>query len=86
MVVSHIRRKVSVAAVRAQCTSLLGRLENLGPGTTAAVGRRKEAMEMERRWARERVVFARALRHSHNIRRVGLLRLRKLFTPLSTAP
>ena len=32
MVVSHIRRKVSVAAVRAQCTSLLGRLENLGPG------------------------------------------------------
>ena len=45
---------------RAQCTSLL-----------AAVGRRKEAMEMERRWARERVVLARALRHSHNIRRVG---------------
>ena len=75
MVVSHIGRKVSVAAVRAQCTSLFGRLENLGPGTTAAVGRRKEAMEMERSWARKRVVFARALRHSHNIRRVGFAKI-----------
>ena len=75
VVVSSIRRKVSMAAVSAQCSSLLGRLEGLGPGNAAAVGRRKEAVEMERRWAKERVVFARALRHSHNIRRVGFAKL-----------
>ena len=34
MVVSHIRRKISMVAVRAQC--LLGGLENLGPGTRLA--------------------------------------------------
>ena len=33
-VVSHIRRKISMVAVRAQC--LLGGLENLGPGTRLA--------------------------------------------------
>ena len=89
MVVSHIGRKVSVAAVRAQCTLYQSprSLENLGPATTAAVGMRNEATEMDRRWARERVLFARALRHSHNIRRLGLLKqTRLLFTQLPTAP
>ena len=37
--------------------------------------RRKEAMESERTWDNERVVFARALRHSHNIRRLGFVKL-----------
>ena len=34
--VSYIRRRVSVAAVKGQRLSLLGRLEVLGPGTAAA--------------------------------------------------
>ena len=32
LAVGHIRQTLSVAAVQAQCCSLLGRLESLGPG------------------------------------------------------
>ena len=50
VVVGQIRKRVSVAAVRAQCHSLLGRLEVIGPGSPAAAGRRRFAEEQERRW------------------------------------
>ena len=43
MAVGYIRRRLSVAAVRAQCMSLLGRLEVMGPGKNAVVERRKQA-------------------------------------------
>jgi hypothetical protein len=48
--VPFIRRTHSLAAIRAQSQShsLLGRLEGLGRGVTAAMGRRKEAFELER--------------------------------------
>ena len=42
-----------MAAVRAQCYSLLGRIEGLGSGLVTASGRRKNAMEMESQWRRE---------------------------------
>jgi hypothetical protein len=51
--VTSIRRRLGVMAVRCQASSLLGRLETLGPGGTAAVGRRQQASELERRWKRE---------------------------------
>ena len=41
--ISQLRVRLGVAAVKAQCTRLLGRLEVLGPGTAAAVGRRQYA-------------------------------------------
>ena len=47
-------RRVSVAAVKGQCLSLLGRLEVLGPGTAAAAGRRKWALVQEQRWRKDR--------------------------------
>ena len=50
--VSYIRRTLSLAAIRAQSHSLLGRLEGLGRGVTAAMGRRKQALEMEQVWLR----------------------------------
>ena len=52
--VSYIRRRVSVAAVKGQCLSLLGRLEVLGPGAAAAAGRRRWAQVQEQRWRRDR--------------------------------
>ena len=47
--VSCIWRRVSVAAVKGQCHTLLGRLEVLGPGTAAAAGRRRGAQVQEQR-------------------------------------
>ena len=43
-----------MASVRAQCHSLLGRIEGLGSGSVTAAGRRRKAVEMERQWRRER--------------------------------
>ena len=45
VVVGMLRRKLSAASVKAQTSSLLGRLEGLGPGWEAAAGRRREALE-----------------------------------------
>ena len=51
--ISRLRIKLGVATVRAQCTSLLGRLEQLGPGAGAARGRRRQAAHLERMWGQE---------------------------------
>jgi hypothetical protein len=59
--VFFIRRTLSLAAIRAQSHSLLGRLEGLGRGVTAAMGSRKEALELERRWQKERKATDRGL-------------------------
>ena len=54
---SFLRRTLSVCGVKGQSSTLLGRLETLGPGTAAAVRRRNNALQLERTWA--------ALRRSH---------------------
>ncbi len=53
MAVSSLRRRLGVMAVRCQASSLLGRLETLGPGGTAALGRRQQAAGLERMWQQE---------------------------------
>ena len=40
--ISSLRRRLGVVTVRCQASSLLGRLETLGPGAAAAVGRSGE--------------------------------------------
>ena len=75
MVVSSIRRQISVAAVKAQCSSLLGRLESLGPGVAAAQGRRKETIELDRRLSRERQAHRMSIRQGRNIIRRGFAML-----------
>ena len=50
LAVGYIRRRKGVAAVRAQCYFLLGRIEGLGSGSLTAAGRRRKAVEMERQW------------------------------------
>ena len=73
--VSYIRRRVSVAAVKGQCLSLLGRLEVLGPGTTAAAGRRKWALVQEQRWRRDRQAMLLSERQGRSILRRGFSKL-----------
>ena len=73
--VGFIRRTLSLAGIRAQSHSLLGRLEGLGRGVTAAMGRRNEALQLERVWLRERKATALSLRNGHNILRRGFAKL-----------
>ena len=69
--ISSLRRKLGVATVRAQCHSLLGRLETLGPGTAAASNRRWQAAEEERRWRREEAAYTLAMRQGRSSYRTG---------------
>ena len=71
LAVGYIRRRLGIAAVKAQCHSLLGRLEGLGPGSLAAAGRRKRAEEMERLWVRERRAHNLATKQGFNVLRKG---------------
>ena len=73
--VSFIRRRLSLAAIKAQCHSLLGRLEGLGPGSTGAAKRRKFALEQEQRWRREIAANSQSLRQGSNIIRRGFAKL-----------
>ena len=75
LAVGFIRRRLSIAAVRAQCISLLGRLEVMGPGLTAASGRRRAAAEQDAMWRRERTAHQVALRQGGAVRRSGFAKL-----------
>ena len=75
LAVGYIRRRLGVAAVKAQCHSLLGRLEGLGPGAVSAAGRRRRAVEMERLWARERRADKLSAKQGFNILRRGFAKL-----------
>ena len=69
--ISSLRRRLGVATVRAQCFSLLGRLETLGPGTAAASNRRWQAAEEDRRWRREDSAYSLAMRQGRMAYRTG---------------
>ena len=75
LAVGFIRRRLGVAAVKAQCHSLLGRLEGMGPGAASAANRRRWAAEQERLWSRERRAFALATKQSYNLVRRGFAKL-----------
>ena len=75
LAVGYIRRKLSIASVRAQSHSLLGRLEGLGPGAVAAAGRRNRAMEQERLWARERQAYDLSVKQGFNILKRGFAKV-----------
>ena len=67
LAVSYIRKRVSVAAVKSQCHTLLGRQEVLGPGAAAAAGRRREATAQEKKWKRAGQVMLLSERQERNI-------------------
>ena len=72
--ITGLRRKFGVMAVRCQASSLLGRLETLGPGGAAAVGRRWQAAEVERQWRREEQAHALATRQGYDAMRRGFVK------------
>jgi hypothetical protein len=75
MAVNYIRRRLSVAAVKGQCLSLLGRLEVLGPGTAAAAGRRRWAQVQDQRWRKDHQAMLLSERQWRSILRRGFARL-----------
>ena len=71
LVFGQIRRRLSIAAVRAQCSSLLGRLEFIGSGMTEAAGRRAKAQNMTFSMQEDRVAFMETIRTNHSRVRKG---------------
>ena len=64
-----------MASVKAQCFSLLGRLEALGPGVAAARGRRREAIDLDKRYRRATRAAILSERQGWNIHRAGFAKL-----------
>ena len=75
MAITGLRWRFGVMAVRCQASSLLGRLESLGPGGAAAIGRRWLAAEVERQWQREEQTHALADRQGFKALRSGFSKL-----------
>ena len=72
---SFLRRSLSVCGVKGQASTLLGRLEVLGPGTTMAVRRRNASLHLERRWAELRRAHALSVQQGRSILRKGHFKL-----------
>ena len=60
-----------MATLKAQAGSLLGRLQVVAPGTSAAVGRRRQVQELERQWAREEKAMELMTRRGFSVFRMG---------------
>ena len=75
LAISALRRRLGVLTVRCQAHSLLGRLESLGPGATAAAGRRWQAAELERCWRREEQAHTLASSQGWRAYRTGFAKL-----------
>ena len=73
--ISSIRRRLGVMTVRCQASSLLGRLESLGPGGGAATGRRWQALELERNFRRETRAHYLATKQGWQIMRSGFAKM-----------
>ena len=73
--ISSLRRRLSVMAVKCQASSLLGRLETLGPGGTAALRRRQQAAGIERAWQEENRAQLQATRDGFRGLRSGFAKL-----------
>ena len=72
---SFLRRTLSVCGVKGQASTLLGRLEVLGPGTAMAVHRRNASLQQERRWAELRRAHALSVKQGRSILRKGQFKM-----------
>jgi hypothetical protein len=75
LAISRLRIRLGIATVKAQCTSMLGRLEVMGPGAAAARGRRRQAARLEWQWAREQRAADLARRQGWRAHRAGFSKL-----------
>ena len=73
--ISSLRVRLGVATVKAQCTSMLGRLDVMGPGAGAARGRRRQAATLERCWGLEQRSAELARRQGWRAQRSGYAKL-----------
>ena len=64
-----------MAAVRAQCITLFGKLYSKGPAAVLAAGRRRRAMDLERIWVKQMGADAFVAKQGYNILRRGLAKL-----------
>ena len=71
----YLRRTLSVATVKAQAFSLLGRLEGLGPGAAAARNRRQQAAELDRQWRRQQQAYMLSQKQGWQIHRFGFAKI-----------
>ena len=70
LAVSYLRRRLSIGGVRAQCLSLLGRLEVMG-SSKELVERRKRSLRQEDRWKKDRLAHQTAEKQGFNALRRG---------------
>ena len=70
LAVSYLRRRLSIAGVRAQCLSLLGRLEVMG-SSNMLVERRRRSLQQEDRWKKDRLAHQIAEKQGFNALRRG---------------
>ena len=75
IVIGYLRRALSVATVKAQAFSLLGRLEGLGPGAAAACSRRLQAAELDRQWRRQLQAIILSQKQGFSIHRGGFAKV-----------
>ena len=75
MVMGHLRRTLGVATIKAQCLSLLGRVESLGPGSSAAASRRRQTAELERQFRLQREAHSLSVRQGRAVFRTGFAKL-----------
>ena len=68
---AFLRRTFSICAVKGQAFSLLGRLEGLGAGAGAALGRRSYAAQQEQLWSRQRQAHALCVKQGRDLLRRG---------------
>ena len=68
---AFLRRTFSICAVKGQAFSLLGRLEGLGAGAAAALGRRSQAAQLEQLWSRQRQAHALCVKQGRDLLRRG---------------
>ena len=81
--ISSIRRRLGIATVKAQAGSLLGRLQMVCSGTSAAVGRRQRAQELERQWAREERAMELKSRQGFRAFRTGFTKIETIIKTMS---
>ena len=75
VIVGEVRRRLSVAAVRAQADCLLNRMNSIGQGAVAAGKRRQWALWGEDRWRRAQKAHMISQANCKQIRRQGFFKL-----------
>ena len=75
VIVGEVRRRLSVAAVKAQADCLLNRMSSIGQGAAAAGRRRQWARWEEEKWRQAQLAHRVSQLNSKAVRRQGFFKL-----------